>query len=122
MASQLLAGTLFFSVDGVRYSAIGEFAYRPSGVQRETLKGQDGVHGFKALPSQGRIEGKIRDKADVSVAALNALEDATVVLELANGKTVIGRNMWQVGEDGAPKVSTDEAEIDFALEGPDVRD
>lgn len=120
--SNLLAGTLFFSIDGVRYRAIGEFAYRVSGKKRETLNGQDGVHGFKANITAGRIEGKIRDANDLTVSALNALDNATVTIELANGKSVTGRNMWQVADDGAPKVTTDEGEIEIAFEGPDVRD
>lgn len=120
--SNRVAGTAFFSVDGVSYAIIGDWSYRVSGAKRETVRGLDGIHGYKETPSEGQIKGKIRDGQSVSLTALNGMTNVTLTLELANGKTVIGRNMWQVGDEGAPSVAVDDAEIDVTFEGRDVQD
>ncbi|MGJ7611153.1 MULTISPECIES: phage tail tube protein [unclassified Variovorax] len=91
-----LAGTAYVSVDGTTYMVSGDFEYNPSKVSRETLKGQDGVHGYKESPNAPHISATLRDAGGLSVASLNAMTDVTVVAELANGKTVVGRNMWTV--------------------------
>lgn len=110
-----LAGTAYLSVDGVSYLLRGEFAYNPSSVTRETLTGMDGVHGFSEKPMAGYISGTFTDEGSLSVAAFNAMSDVTVVCELANGKTIIGRNMWTVE---AQEVKSGEATFDARWEGP----
>ncbi len=45
------------------------------------------------------------------------MTNVTITAELANGKTVIGRNMF-VTE--APSADAEEAEIEITWEGPDV--
>lgn len=120
MAENRIAGTCFVSADGVRLSLVGEFTYRPSGVMRETKMGADGFHGHKEKPIQGQIKAKLRDTSALSVSALNRMVDISVVAELANGKTIIGRNMAQVGE--PPMADAEESEIEITWEGPDVRE
>lgn len=115
--SNRLAGVCYVTIDGVNYMAAGDFAYKVSGVKRETLNGQDGTHGYKEMPIQGAISGTLRDSGGLSLADINGLTSATVVLELANGKTVIGRNMWTVDEQ---ENKTSEGTIDIKLEGPSV--
>lgn len=112
-----LAGVCTFTVDGVNYMMAGDFSYKLSGVSRETLKGQDGVHGYKEQIEQGYIGGTIRDAGGVSMADLNGMSNVTLVLQLANGKTVIGRNMWRTEN---PENKTTEATIDLKWEGPSV--
>ncbi|MCW2521754.1 MAG: phage tail protein [Frankiales bacterium] len=114
-----LAGVAFVTVNGTSYRIVGEGTYRVSQEERETLKGQDGIHGYKAMPGAGKISWKGRDGNDVSIGALADADDATVVLELANGKTVIGRNMWRAG-DSPIEVNTETGEFDVAFEGADV--
>jgi hypothetical protein len=45
--SNRLAGTAYVTVDGVTVMLVGQFKYRPSKVERTTLNGMDGVHGYK---------------------------------------------------------------------------
>ncbi|WP_174296536.1 phage tail tube protein [Sphingomonas bacterium] len=113
-----LAGTMYATIDGKQYMVTGEGNYTVSSVTRETLKGQSGIHGFSEMPQPGKISWKARDGNDVSIAALNGAVDATVVLELANGKMIIGRNMWKAGDPIA--VTTEDASFDIEFEGPDV--
>jgi hypothetical protein len=51
----------------------------------------------------------------LSIAALNAMSNVTVVAELANGKTIIGRNMWTV--DAQAGKATD-GTVEVKWEGP----
>lgn len=96
-----LAGTCYLSVDGKSYMLAGDFSYRTSGVTRETLKGQDGIHGFSESPSPGYIAATVRNSGELSLDDINAMDNVTVVAELANGKTIIGRNMWTIDQQEA---------------------
>lgn len=114
-----LAGTAFIAVDGQNYMLSGDLAYSPSGVSRETLTGQDRVHGYSEKPKQGSISGTLRDAGGLSVASFNAMTNVTVTLELANGKTVLGRNMWTVE---AQEVKTAEGTFEVKWEGFSVEE
>ena len=109
-----IAGLLFLKIDGVQRKVVGNFTYN-LGVHKKTmLVGHDGVHGHSAMPQTGYIEGEIRDESDLSVQELREIEDATITLELANGKTVIGRNMIEAS-DGT--VGTENANVQVRFEG-----
>ncbi len=113
-----LAGTASVTIDGRAYSVVGEGTYRVSSSTRETLKGQDGIHGYSETPSAGMIKWKGRDSGALSIDALNKATNVTVVLTLANGKIVIGRNMWRVGE--PIEVNTEDASFEVSFEADDV--
>lgn len=117
--STRLAGQAFVTVDGVSYMLSGDLSYSPSKVKRETLTGQDRVHGYSEMPVAGFISGTFRDSGGLSVADINAMSNVTVVCELANGKTIIGRNMWSTD---AQEVKTTDGAIDVRWEGPSVEE
>ena len=110
-----LAGTATLSVNGQSYMLRGDFAYMPSKVSRESLAGMDAVHGFKEAPVPGSISCTISDSGGLTVADLNDMDNVTVVAELANGKTIIGRNMWTV--ETQESKATD-ATIEVKWQGP----
>lgn len=112
-----IAGTAYLTADGVSYSVAGDFEYDPSPVTRETLAGQSGVDGYSEKPKPGRIKATIRDMHGVSLAAINAMTNVTIAVELANGKTIIGRNMWTVDPQGA---KAEDATTAVTWEGPSV--
>ena len=112
-----LAGVAYLTVDGTTYMLTGDLKYQVSGKKRETLTGQDGVHGYSEMPRAGKISANLRDNAGLSVAAINAMTNVTVVCELANGKTIVGRNMWTVEDQ---EVETGEAKMDITWEGVSV--
>jgi len=114
-----LAGIAYLSVDGKQYMLAGDFAYSPSKVSRETLVGQDTVHGYSEKPHQGMMSGTLRDAGGLTVADLNAMTNVTVTAELANGKTIVGRNMWTVE---VQEVKTADATIDVKWEGFEVEE
>ena len=92
------AGIATLTIDGAAYDVAGEAEYMASPIDRTSLKGQSGVQGFSEMPQVPFISATIRDNGSLSTAALNALTSSTLVLNQANGKTVYGDGMWQVGE------------------------
>ena len=112
-----LAGTAYLTVDGVTLAVVGDFEYSPSLFSRETMVGSDRVHGYSEKPNVPHISATIRDMGNLSVAGLNAMTNVTVVAELANGKTIIGRNMWTVETQTA---KSEDATIEVKWEGISV--
>ncbi|MDA8092350.1 MAG: phage tail tube protein [Betaproteobacteria bacterium] len=109
-----LAGVAYLSVDGQSYMLSGDLSYSPGSIKRESLSGQDSVHGYSEMPTAPFIAGTLRDSGQLTVASINQMTNVTVTLELANGKTVIGRNMWTVE---AQEVKTQEATFEVRFEG-----
>jgi Phage tail tube protein len=119
IAGNLLAGTAHLTVDAKNYMVVGDMSYSVSAVERTTLKGQSGVHGFSESISPGFIAMTLRDAGGLSVQFFNGMVNVTVVVELANGKTIIGRNMWTVG---VQEVKTAEATFDVRFESATVEE
>jgi hypothetical protein len=117
MSSNLIAGVAQITVDGATHQLEGGLKYSPSSVKREAMIGQDGFHGWKETPVTGSITMSIRDAGDLTVASFNSMRNATVVATLANGKTVVGRNM---GATDVQEVDTEDAKFDVKFEGPQV--
>ena len=114
-----LAGIATISADGKSYMLAGDLAYGVSSVSRETMVGQDKVQGYSEKPHPGFISGTLRDAGDLSVASINAMTNVTVVCELANGKTIVGRNMWSID---TQEVKTTDATIDVRWESYSVEE
>ena len=113
-----LAGIVSLTIDGTSYMVAGDAKWQPSGVKRETLESQNAVvQGYSEKARAGSISLSLRDSADLSVASVQAIVDSTIVLELANGKTVVGRGMWNVEDQ---EVDTAEGKLDVKFEGPSV--
>lgn len=112
-----IAGVAYLTVDGNTYLLRGELSYRVSKVKRDTITGQDRVHGFSELPLPGQIKCKLTDSGKFSVADINAMSNVTVTCELANGKTIVGKEMWTVD---SQDVDTTEASFDVVWESDSV--
>lgn len=117
MGSNVLAGSAQVTVDGAGYQVEGDLKYSPSTVKREAMTGPDGFHGWKETPVPGSITMSLRDAGNLTVADINKMRNATVVLTLANGKTVVGRNMGAVD---TQEVDTADAKFEVKFEGPEV--
>lgn len=112
--SQRRAGILFLKVNGSIQDAKGNFSYNLGKPKRESIVGADKVHGYKEMPQPAFIEGEITDSASLDLAALIATDDATITLELANGKVIVLRNAWYAGEGTG---QTEEGNIQCRFEG-----
>lgn len=109
-----LAGTAEVTVDGQTYMIAGDFKYSPGSATRETLTGQDQVHGYKELPRAPFISCSVRDSGGLTVGNVNKQTGVTISAVLANGKQIIGRGMWTVE---AQEVDTADAKFEVKWEG-----
>src|SRR4051812_27052442 len=114
-----LAGIAYLTIDGVSYMIAGDAKYSVSTVKRETLTGQSGVDGYSEMPVPGFISMSVRDSSVFKVGDFNSMRNVTVVLELANGKTITGGNMWCTD---AQEVDTTDAKFDVRFDGRNVRE
>jgi hypothetical protein len=107
-------GILSLNVNGVRQDAKGNFSYNLGKAKRDGIVGADRPHGYKEVPQIPFVEGEITDRGDLDVGALVETTDATVTLQVANGKTIVLRNAWFAGEG---TVQTEEGNIAVRFEG-----
>lgn len=111
--SRRVGGIIEVKVDGNVYRAKGSWTFDLGVPQREAVVGSDRVHGFKEEPKVAFVEGVITDGADVSLETLHQITGATVILQLANGKTIVFREAYYAG-DG--QVTTEEGEANVRFE------
>jgi hypothetical protein len=98
MSSLRRGGTIQVQVNGVLQEAKGNFTYGLGTPKRESIVGADGVHGYKETPQPAFVEGDLTDRASLDLRALLTTDGATVTLALANGKVIVLRDAYQVGE------------------------
>jgi hypothetical protein len=92
--AQRIAGIAFLKVDGSIYPLRGNFTVSPSPLERAGISGQDFVHGFSEMPRVPYIEGDVSLVPDLSMDTVDAIVNATVTAELANGKVYVLREAW----------------------------
>jgi fermentation-respiration switch protein FrsA (DUF1100 family) len=117
MASNLIAGIASTTIDGTAYQLEGSAKYSVNTVKREPMVGQDGFHGWKETPVPGSISLSLRDAGDLTVADFDQMRSVTVVLTLANGKTIVGRSM---GATETQEVESEDAKFEVKFVGPQV--
>lgn len=109
-----VGGIIFVKVDGIQYRVKGSWTYNLGKSKREAVVGSDSVHGYKEMPQVPFIEGTITDDAAVSMEALLEVQDATIILELANSKVIHLKNAWFAGDGN---FTTEEGELEARFEG-----
>ncbi|ULH12270.1 phage tail tube protein [Serratia marcescens] len=114
MSGNLLAGTAYVSVDGMTIMVVGQFKYSTGRFKRETLIGMDGVHGYKETFFAPYISCQVRDSGSTVLADINNQVNVTIVVELANGKTLVGSGMWTAD---TQEVDSEEATFTVKWEG-----
>ncbi|SFW54206.1 Phage tail tube protein [Pseudomonas sp. NFACC09-4] len=109
-----IGGTIALKVNGDIYFAKGNFTYNIGKPKREGVVGADVVHGYKETPQIPFVEGEITDRNELSLEDLVTLDDATITLELANGKVITLSEAWYAGEGTG---NTEEGNIACRFEG-----
>lgn len=74
------------------------------------------VHGYTAEPSVPHIEGKFTHDGSKTIRDLEAIEDATVVVRLGDGRVLVLRGAYIAGE---IKPNGDTGELSLKWEGSD---
>lgn len=109
-----LGGKISISKNGTRLDAKGNYTYNLGVDKREAIVGSDRVHGYSEKPQTPFIEGEITDSANLNLRELAETTDATITLELANGKVITLREGWYAGEGTG---NTEEGNIGVRFEG-----
>lgn len=109
-----IGGTIALKVNGDIYFAKGNFTYNLGKPKREGVMGADTVHGYKETPQIPFVEGEITDRNELSLEDLVTLDEATITLELANGKVIALSEAWYAGEGTG---NTEEGNIACRFEG-----
>ncbi len=109
-----IGGTIALKVNGEIYFAKGNFTYNLGKPKREGVIGADTVHGYKETPQIPFVEGEITDRKELSLEDLVTLDEATITLELANGKVIALSEAWYAGEGTG---NTEEGNIACRFEG-----
>lgn len=110
---QRRGGLIQFATGGVTQDAKGAFTYNLGIPKRDAIAGADGIHGYSEKPQAAFIEGAITDRGSLDMAALVAMQDVTVTLVLANGKTILLTDAWFCGEGTG---NTEEGEMPIRFE------
>lgn len=113
------SGILEVAVNGEIHDAKGNFTYNLGFPKREAIVGADRTHGYKEMPQVSYVEGEITDRLDLSLSDLMNIDDATVTLRLANGKTVEFRQAWYAADGN---VGTEEANVQVRFESLDAEE
>jgi hypothetical protein len=109
-----IGGMIALKVNGDMHFAKGNFTYNLGKPKREGVVGADVVHGYKETPQVPFVEGEITDRNELSLEDLVTLDDATITLELANGKVITLSEAWYAGEGTG---NTEEGNIACRFEG-----
>jgi uncharacterized protein YlzI (FlbEa/FlbD family) len=109
-----IAGVAFWKVDGRQLALRGNLTVSPTAFERTGIAGQDAVHGFSEVPRVPFIQGDVSLVEGTSVEDIDAVTDATITAELANGQVWVLRNAWraQVSE-----INTREGQFAVRFEG-----
>jgi hypothetical protein len=114
MADQRRGGIIQLQLNGELQDAKGNFTYNLGRPKREAIVGADGIHGYKETPQVAFVEGEITDRGNLDLDKLVTMKDATVTLELANGKVVVLRDAWYASEGTG---NTEEGNVAVRFEG-----
>lgn len=95
-----IGGIFYLKIDGKLYvTTDGEFTYNLGKPKRQAEKnGALGVAGFSSEPQIPYVDGEIFDTKGLDVDKVLDAEDATVTLELYNGKTFVLSGAAYCGE------------------------
>jgi uncharacterized protein YlzI (FlbEa/FlbD family) len=109
-----VGGIAYLTVNGRMLALRGSFTVTPSRTKKTGVAGQDGVHGFTEMPQVPSIKGNVTLTPDTSVEELDAIDDGTVMAELANGKNYVLREAWSCGGES---IDTAEGQTPVNFEG-----
>jgi hypothetical protein len=96
--NQIRGGTVQVQADGVVLEVKGDVEYNLGRPKYEPIMGPFGVVGWKQVAQVPFVELEITDSDETDLDALLTIKNATVTLDLANGKAAVFQNAIQVGE------------------------
>lgn len=109
MAQQRRLGVRQMQINGEVVDVKGGVSYSLGGDKLESVMGVDRLHGQKVTRIPAYIEATLTDRSDLDLKKIQKLTDATVTVDLENGKTIKFGHAAYTAEG---KVSAEEGEIE----------
>lgn len=91
----------------------GKWKITPSGTKKEGIAGQDGVHGYKEMPTIGMMEGDVTNGRDFDISIIDSADDITATALLNNGHIYVGKGGWRAD---VTTIDTEDGSIPLKLE------
>ena len=110
-----VVGQAKITVDGERYPTDGQSTLELGGVTREAVIGDYDASSFKETPAPSKVECSILVKQGRSLASIQAIDNATIVMEVDTGQTYVVRNAY-VSE--VVSLSTNDGKASVVFMGP----
>lgn len=114
MAYNRLAGVTSVTINGASFNLVSDPAWDAGRTEKTPLVGLNGIHGYKEVVKPVSISMTLRDGPDYTVQDLIGLTTATVQFIQANGKMVIGTDMFF---SGTTEVNAEEGTFTVRFEG-----
>jgi len=114
-----IGGTLSFKVDGNQYEARGAFTVLCATVKRTGVAGMDGVHGYIEVPVVPEIKGEISIGNNLSIFQLEAITNATIQIDLANGNSYVVVNGWN---ESGNVIDTHDGKVAVLFQGESIQE
>ena len=109
-----IGGITYFFVNGVQYRLKGECEIMFQTYTRESLVGEDGVHGYVETPRAPSMKMSFTMTPEIDLDALISAEDLTLTIQLND------RSVWTMGGafvSGEVTHTTKENELSVTFEG-----
>ena len=116
MAGRRVAGTAYITMDGSQLALRGNLTVSLSRVERSGIAGLDRTHGYMEKPRVQYIEGDITLVEGFSVEDLDNIVDATIVVQLANGKSY---SLFEAWTKAAHEINAEQGQVRVRWEGMD---
>lgn len=95
-----IGGTLYLTINGKRWALSGDFTFVPGGIVREGVNDCNGVGiGWTRTAKNGEFDAEFATVETLSVRDIEAIEDAPMQLELANGRRFVSDTLYCMGVD-----------------------
>jgi hypothetical protein len=98
MAAVVSGGIALFKVNGAQLALRGSAVITPQISKRTPIVNQDQTVVFTVTGAAPGFKMNLSDSASLSLASLSAISDATLQLQLTNGKTYSLTNASQTGD------------------------
>jgi Phage tail tube protein len=112
-------GTATVDIDGARLLLRGDLEIAPALIERKSVTGMDGVHGFSEAYRAPSIKMTCSDTDQTAIAALQSSFNVTVRTEQLNGKVYVLRNAVCTG---IVSLNTQEGSYAITFEGMGIEE
>jgi hypothetical protein len=89
------------------------FTFRPGGIQRESVTGDQSVHGYTETIMSAKLSGNLTHTEQQSLEAYGSISNATIVITTNSNQQYVMRNAWQTD---APELNAQSGEVSVSYE------